>query len=191
MRCGSIHPSKPEVACTIKLDTDSNHPDHYDRKANVDWPNLDWVPDRKVVHVNKRAAIQVAADAAKATGQPDRVGRPPTPAEHLAEQRPVQADVPAEAVQAWSRDDWVEGAYTVLVGWIRSHPGQQFTTPEDIWPLLTAPREMRAMVLPVRRAIKHGLMAEVGAKRLRETYRTRDGVEFPMNKLVPIYRGTQ
>lgn len=75
----------------------------------------------------------------------------------------------------------------IFMDYLKTH-AEPFTTPEDIWPLIRRPAEMRSMVVVVRRMVSRGLMAEVGAKRLSGTYHTREGDEFKMNKLVPIYQ---
>lgn len=186
MNCNAPHPSIEGVVCTQREGAQP-HPFHLDRKSGIDWPNEAFEPPRSVVH-SRGKGKKKAEEIAKGNPEPPRVGAPPSPEEHLDRQRP-QTDVPADAVAEWSKDAWVDRTYATLVAWVRQNGASVFTTPEDIWPLIDAPREMRAMVLPVRRAIKNGIIIEVGAKRLRDTYRTRDGVEFAMNKLVPIYQG--
>ncbi len=84
-------------------------------------------------------------------------------------------------------DDWVEYALGVLRKFLAERT-TDFTTPEDLWPLVVSPPERRKMTEVVNIAVKRGWMREVAAVRLRGTYRTQDGHEFKMNKLVPVYR---
>lgn len=66
---------------------------------------------------------------------------------------------------------------------------EPFTTPEVLWPLLDSPpTDMRSLSTIVQAALRQGKMTEVGFVRLRDTYRTRDGVTFKMNKIVAKYR---
>lgn len=66
---------------------------------------------------------------------------------------------------------------------------EPFTTPEVLWPLLDSPpTDMRSLSTIVQSALRQGKMTEVGFVRLRDTYRTRDGVTFQMNKIVARYR---
>lgn len=66
---------------------------------------------------------------------------------------------------------------------------EPFTTPEVLWPLLDSPpTDMRSLSTIVQAALRQGKMAEVGFVRLRDTYRTRDGVSFEANKVVPRYQ---
>jgi len=94
-----------------------------------------------------------------------------------------------EIKRGWSatKEAWLAEARKVLHDYCRQH-GAPFTTAEDIWPLLDAPGEMRAFVTPVQHALRRRWMVEVGSKRLRGVYVTRDGREFEENKLVPVYQ---
>lgn len=94
--------------------------------------------------------------------------------------------IPPEAQAKWAKDVWVPYAEGVFTDFLRTR-AEPFTTAEDVWPLLYAPEEKRAMALVTQRLTKAGAISEVGAKRLRGIYRTRDGVAFAENKLVPIY----
>lgn len=94
-----------------------------------------------------------------------------------------------EMTVAWAerKAEWLRQAKRVLHTFCQQHEGD-FTTAEDVWPLLDSPGEMRAFVVPVRHALRSRWMTEVGARRLSGLYTTADGVQFQMNKLVPVYR---
>lgn len=98
----------------------------------------------------------------------------------------IRPGVPEEATEAWSKEAWTEQTYQTFVRFVAERT-EPFTTAEDFWPLIDAPREKRAMTIVVQRALRAGLIIEVGAKRLDKVYRSRDGVEFAMNKFAPIY----
>lgn len=89
----------------------------------------------------------------------------------------------------WSEDAWLKHAWDVLGDFLAERT-EPFTTAEHLWPLLPDPLpdvDRRILVRTVRRAVREGLIREDGARRLRDTYRTADGTEFTIGKLVPIY----
>lgn len=174
--CKAPHPEDAERRCQR---AEGTHADHSDREGI--WPN------EKV-----REALRI-----KRAHGTNRRGRKKSPHQELvgiaaSGARGIRefngGGVPVEAEQAWSKQAWLPYATETFRTFLREHPGREFTTAEDVWPLLETPEEMRAMVVVVRTMLREHGMVEVGAKRLKGTYRTKDGVEFAENKLVPIYR---
>lgn len=163
-KCGEVHPDTGWV-CGLKSVTHKFHACHAGSWRNEDWagPNA---PAAKPAQTKSLLAL---------AGQITR----PAPS----------TGPPSEAVAAWSREDWVAQTKTALRAFLvtRTEP---FTTAEDFWPQVDAPDEhsMRAMVQPVQYALKQCWMVEVEARRLRGIYTTRNGIQFSMNKLVPVYR---
>jgi hypothetical protein len=161
--CSAPNPEHPEVLCDKPLPC---HYMHESRAEEMAWPGKP--PSPVPPASSRRARMKEIADSippSKKTGPPD-----------LREHQHQVRD-PA----------WVEYASEVLHTYCREHQ-QPFTTPEHLWPLLDAPEEKRQMHQPVRRALGQRWMSEVGSRRLRDIYRTRDGVEFQLNKLVPVYQ---
>jgi hypothetical protein len=143
---------------------------HLSRTHDIDWDGPPAVTRRS----RRKQALDIAGAVAPAT----RTGAPTLPVVRTPALSEYQGQV--------LFPEWVEHASKVLHGFLRTRH-EAFTTPEDLWPLLDAPEEMREMVQVVRRALRGKWMTEVAAKRLTGVYRTRDGVEFKMNKLVPVY----
>lgn len=86
---------------------------------------------------------------------------------------------------------WVRYAINVLHEFLKTRRSP-FTTPEHVWPLLVEPPHVVADPRKRMRAVRNhavacGWMREVDSVRLRDTYRTRDGAEFKMNKIVPVF----
>lgn len=173
--CGAQHP-EGEGRC---IKPESGHADHYDGTRG--WTDPEIAERMRIVREQgarreggkagtRRHLVQIAAGGARGVREFRGGGGPPPAAE-----------------ERWSRETWVPYAKGVLFDFLRQHPGE-FTTAEDVWPLLDAPQEMRAMVLVVRAGLKEKAMHEVRAKRLRGEYRTKDGVVFAENKLVPVYQ---
>lgn len=95
---------------------------------------------------------------------------------------------PGEAVErTWKaqQDAWLAQAKDALRLVCQT---QETFTGEQVWALVDDIRERRAMVLVVRHGLKAGWMHEDHAIRVHGVWRTRDGAEFPLNKLVPVYR---
>jgi hypothetical protein len=99
---------------------------------------------------------------------------------------PPVSGPPPQAIENWAtaQEAWLVQAQIALRQVCRTH--KRFTT-DDVWPLVDNPRERRAMVMVVQHGLRHGWMAEVSAQREHGVWTTRDGVTFPLNKLVPIY----
>lgn len=182
-RCASVHPEDPDRSCLV---AGGVHADHMDSQGT--WPNPE-VTER--IEVRQRQSVRRSkankGHLRKIAAEGIRGRREFLETERRA--RGIQVGIPPEAVGKWAKDVWLAYAEEVFVEFlsIRTEP---FTTAEDVWPLLYAPEEMRAMSLVTQRMVRQGRMREVGAKRLRGVYRTRDGVEFAENKLVPLYQPT-
>lgn len=170
--CGEVHPDKPEVVCDKQVPC---YVMHHSRVTNDVW---DGEQDPRTVVPKGKSRAKELADLASHV-EPSKKAGPPLPL-----RRPHQQSEYENPVQD---PEWVNNAVKVFHDFL-SDRAEDFTTPEDLWPLLDSPREMREMVQVVRRALRQKWIEEVAAKRLNGVYRTRDGVEFKMNKLVPIYR---
>ena len=107
------------------------------------------------------------------SGRADRTGPPGGP--------------PASAANAWhrEREQWLKEATEALRTVCETN--ETFTN-KEVWARVDDTQERRAMVIVVRTGIRNGWMEEESAMRVRDTWSTRDGVEFPLNKLVPVYR---
>lgn len=114
--------------------------------AGQTWPN-----EETAALMDRPKATEVLRDRAGKAAAPDHVDPARDP---IALDRP-SPDVPVEAEMAWSRDAWVSQAEVAFHAFLRSRR-EEFTTPEHVWPLLDQPREMRALVLVVRRHGRHG-----------------------------------
>lgn len=93
----------------------------------------------------------------------------------------------AEDAHPTSPEEWLEEAYEIFHQWLAEH-SEPFTTPQHIWPMLDTPTSMRILSVVVQRLLREGAMGQVGSVRLRDTYRTRDGTMFSINKMVPLYQ---
>lgn len=168
-RCGVAHPDRIEVSCRAKGD----HADHV--SGPYIWTNTEWIEAQPTAPVRRGTALQRIRAAARRAEVQAPIGPPRT-------------GIPNEAREAWNRDEWMDYAHGEFFRFITGR-AQSFTTPEDFWPLIVAPREKRALSIVVQAALRKGQIEESGEfKRLRGVYRTSDGVEFAMNKVVPIYR---
>lgn len=165
-RCQDAH---PEGDALCRLPEGESHPHHTD--GSLWWPNED-----------------VLAELARRPAKiPERRGRSRSTATKGSTKLMREARGRMEG-QTTDPSVWQGQVYETLRGFLGEHP-DPFTTPEDLWPLLDDPAvDRKNMSAVVGRALREGLMVEVGSKRLRDTYRTRDGVEFKMNKIVPIYQ---
>lgn len=179
--CHAEHPDHPGARC--RLDP-GNHERHLSTKGS--WPNTEFVG---------MTAAEVATRK-PATG--GRKKRQEQTARSLGDLIAIRAKAAAaaaggpstltdEMAEKWDATPWVDAAKRVTLRWLSEHP-EPFTTAEHWWPLLNQPEEMRAMVRVVQAHLRAGRMVEVGTKRLTDTYRTRDGHEFAMNKKVPVYQ---
>jgi hypothetical protein len=140
---------------------------HFDSSLHAHWAGVEAPSIRSASTSRSRVAV-----AAQALSRPPRTGPPTT--------------VPPAAAQRWISTDqeWLACAKQALHRVATLMP--QFTT-GDVWPLLDAPVEKRMMSLVVTHGVRLGWMHETGARREKGVYRTRDGVEFPLNKLVPVF----
>lgn len=179
-RCGTRHPEERERTCVLAAGGHDHHAD-----ALGIWPNPEVLERVEIARTHrpskKGSRAKMLGLAAKASA--DRI-------EFLRGERQEQAaslGVPAEAMQAWSKDAWQAYAERVLTDFLKTRT-EPFTTAEHVWPLLDKPEEMRSLARLVQRLLRSKQIEEVGAVRLRGEYQTRDGYRFAENKLVPIYR---
>lgn len=165
MTCGATHESG--VRCDLPT---GQHPVHTGLvpgsipPRGVDWPNEEYIAPLK--HRSK--------------GQREQ---------HKAMLRAAVAQDPLDAMVAhWeaTKTQWLADAKRTLHEFCRGRV-EPFTTPQDVWPLLDAPGEMRAFTVVVQHALRRRWITEVGSRRLRGGFTTRDGRAFEMNKLVPVY----
>lgn len=172
--CGQEHPDLPGVTC-------DKHPHpygwHANRGSGAAWAGLE-PPARKKTKATTRVQ-QIASQVASSPAS-RRVGPPPAGMS--------EADRQVLAEQAWQRDraQWLGQARDAIH---RVCLERDTLTLGDVWPLLDDTPERRAMVLAVRYARSQGWMEETGtAVRPQSDWVTRDGVRFPLNKYVPVYR---
>jgi hypothetical protein len=96
----------------------------------------------------------------------------------------VRSGAPSAAVERWDRTDWVRDTTAALRALCEDHT--TFTT-GDLWSRIDDVPDRRAMVSVVRNGLRRGWMTEAGGERV-DRYRTRDGHEIPINKIVPVYQ---
>jgi hypothetical protein len=170
--CGKAHPDRPEVTCDKDIPCWGFHANV---RADVEWDGLP-LPTKETKEQAKER-LRVARDK---TAPADTTGRPV-----LEVQQPS-----GEVLKAWEEvaGNWIGHAKKVLYEYCKEHA--LFTT-REVWLLLDNPpgTDRRKMVVVTRHAVTQGWMAESGQyERQTEPYMTRDGISFPMNKPVPIYR---
>lgn len=117
-----------------------------------------------------------------------RDGKPKSGPSHPARMKMLRA----RAHMTGQVDDpevWTVQVLEILEGFLATHDGD-FTTPEDIWPLIPdSAVDGRAMRQVVRKALASGMIVDTGrTRRLGGGLHTADGTEFGMNKIVPVYR---
>lgn len=161
--CHEPHPDHPEVTCIKEAPCTGYH---------IAEDGQPWGYTPVESKARKQTRIQGIVERAK---KPVRTG-PPT-------------SVPQEVEEAWQRDQgqWLKQAQQTFREFLVQRRSD-FTTPEHFWPLVDSPPQRRAFSLVVQQALRENWIVEVGAVRLRGTYETRDGQQFAMNKLVPVYR---
>lgn len=166
--CGQPHPNQPDMVCDKGA-----HPfgAHMHAVSGTVWEGL---PVPVVKRKGKRGDVSRVAQVIERIGERGKRTGPPI------------SGPPVQAVAAWERDQgaWLTEAKAALRQVAQSR--SRFTT-GDVWPLVDAPAEKRAMVQVVRHGLRAGWMIEDGAERVHGEYLTRDGVSFPLNKLVPVY----
>lgn len=171
--CEATLPNRPDVVCQK-----GEHPwgAHINMDAGVSWPGnpMPERPKKARGDQSRLAGIQRAIDE---YGHGNTKTGPPT----------VQQGPPVQAVRSWSerREQWLTEAKAAL---LRVCESQETFTTGNVWALVDDTPERRAMVLVVRHGLRLGWMHEESAMRMHDDWRTRDGVSFPLNKLVPIYR---
>lgn len=172
--CGAECPSNPEIICEKQKDCTVVHISFSTGEA---WPGEpEPTPQRR--RTIRQTLIEMGS----------RITREESAGDPILEI--TGRDGRSEYENQIQEAEWVVYATQVFYDFLldRTEP---FTTPEDLWPLLEPPKEMREMVQVVRRALREGWIKEIAAKRLNGTYVTKgEAVAFKMNKLVPIYRST-
>lgn len=163
-RCGD---ADEDSLCILP---DGKHGHHTD--GDRWWPN----PEVLAEQANKPKKIEERRGRAKSAAS----------AESRAVLRDIRADMTGRHIDP---EGWREHVLKVLASFLEDHDGD-FTTPEDIWPLIEEPDvDRRNMQKVVQTALRSGLIARTGrTKFLGDTYYTADGHPFEMNKYVPIYR---
>lgn len=168
--------------CTARSETGAQcllsgvgHLDHYSL-GGVAWPN------EEARQARERAPKKTSGSKARVETQKElrQMASRATP---FARVNPISDTTPTVPAEQWPAHA-AQVLHRLLL--TRAEP---FTTPEVLWPLLDSPEgDMRALSVIIQAALREGKMAEVGFLRLRDTYRTKDGVEFRINKVVPRYR---
>jgi hypothetical protein len=170
--CHEPHPERPEVLCDKPVPCLGFHAN---LEADLDWGVQD-LSTRTTAQTRKAKVIEIVGSAVRE----EKVG-PPVAA---------RAVPSAEVVESWERNagDWLDQATATVKRCCERMP--MFTT-REIWLLLPNPPggDRRKFTVAIDRAKRLGWMEESGTFQ-RETakYVTADGVEFGMNKAVPIYR---
>lgn len=164
----------------VCLAQEGPHGDHIAKGGNT-WPNEMVLSQAQ--HRSKGLTVQAIVAGARPSSTAAR-----DTGHLLLTQSPrgVGESIPAEARQAWSQQDWTKATEQRFREFLLTR-AEPFTTAEDFWPLITAPQQMRALSVVVQSALRQEWLCEQGAVRLRGLYRSADGVEFKMNKLVPVY----
>lgn len=174
-RCGAVHPEDSTRVCILK---GTGHGDH------VDGSGKPWTDHQRVEQV--KANTQTRRSKKRSATM-----RSITKRARDGKRRIIAGDegpgLDPQIVGVWQQDEWQTYAGPIVERFLTECP-TEFTTAEDVWPLLEKPEEMRAMSVLVQSLLRAGWIEEVAAKRLRGTYHTKDGHEFAENKLVPVYR---
>lgn len=186
--CGAEHPEFPEVTCIKPLAAC-----FVVHNARRGIEPLTWTSDRpRPVAVTNRPKVNAAAARAKAKAEAEAAEAAAKAAAAAAgvDIKVVgvdgEGDIPPEAEKAWSNSEWA-GHTKVLLRRFLSQRTTRFTTAEDFWPLVNIGPDMRAMSVVVQHGLREGWMEKQDAVYLRDTYTTRDGVKFKMNKIAPYY----
>lgn len=169
--CEHENPAVPGMLCDKPP-----HPfgAHMHREPLTVWPGL-AMPQRGQRGPRGERAREVTRRIEQ-SGRASRTGAPQ-----------VGSAPPKEAEESWreTQEKWLVQATAALREVCEQM--EEFTN-EAVWARVDNIREKRAMVLVVRHGLRAGWMHEDHAVRIKGTWRTRDGVEFPLNKLVPVYR---
>ena len=169
--CGHEHPSQPGVHCDK-----AQHPfgAHMHRGTGTVWAGV-AAPVR--TRGAKGGRVRQIVDAIESSGLAESTGPP-----RLPSQGP-----PPQAARSWQEQQraWIAAARAALRKVCETN--ETFTN-ELVWARVDDIRERRAMVLVTRYGLRAGWMHEDHAVRVKGTWATRDGHEFPLNKLVPVYR---
>ena len=168
-KCGSEDPAVPGLLCDKPP-----HPfgAHFNMSSMTTWAGVP-MPQRKGKGP-RGGRVTDLVRTIEASGNAERTG-PPT------------LGPPKAATLTWEqrRARWLEEAKEALR---QVCLGNETFTNEQVWARVDDVSERRAMVLVTRHGLRNGWMHEDHAIRVHGTWRTRDGQEFPLNKLVPVYR---
>jgi hypothetical protein len=169
-RCGDV--KEPEGwVCDMPAGRHAYHSVNVGRDLRT-WPN-------------EQVLSQQAARSSRPGGRRERY----TQANVIAAAvRPVTHAVPkASPSPVFDRPGWVLATSRAFHDFCLNR-AEPFTTAEHFWPTIEAPAEMRALSQVIQAALRKGWIGEVGSRRLNDTYRSKDGIEFKMNKIVPVYQ---
>jgi hypothetical protein len=175
-RCPATHPQDETRHCLAR----GGHASHMDAQGS--WENVGYAEQVKDAMEAAREAKRGKRKGSKLRGIMSDA-REGYQAILAGDEGP---GLDPEIVGRWHQDEWQSYAGKIIDEFLAGRT-EYFTTAEDIWPLLDAPEEMRQISVLIRSYKARGLIVEAASKRLRGTYRTKDGVEFQENKLVPVY----
>lgn len=167
--CGEEHPEQPGLSCDKPT-----HPfgSHFHRDSAAVWDGVP-LPQRTRRGASRVLEVVKAMDehgSGRKTGPPSVEDGPPPR---------------AESFWRLEQERWLERAKQALKQVCEAN--ETFTN-EAVWLLVPDIRERRAMVIVTRHGLRSGWMHEDSAVRVKGDWRTADGVTFPLNKLVPVYR---
>ncbi len=84
--------------------------------------------------------------------------------------------------------EWRQESLPILIRWIRARGQKNFTT-RDIWPLLDAPPgDMRVMGALMGDLVRRGHAVRVGVELTPADATTKNGVTFPYNRPITVFR---
>lgn len=174
-RCNASDPDNPEHLCRKPPDEHEYHAGRTGTWVNPDYsgPTMDDYRTRRPSKGGRKRKMAALVGPTESAPLPPLSGG---------------TGVPPEAAECWDAQEWTAQAKATVRSWLDENSDRPFTTAEDWWPLLDRPEEMRAMSRVVQSLLREGEIEEVGSKRLRGVYCTRDGHSFSENKLVPVYR---
>ncbi len=171
--CGHENPANTALTCDK-----SPHPfgGHMHRESMAVWPGL-AMPERRTKGGPKGERVKGVVRAIEESGNAIATGPP----------GPHRQQAMSQIERSWrqTQDEWLRLAREALRE-VCEH-NETFTN-ELVWANVDDIKQRRAMVLVIRYGLKAGWMHEDHAVRVTGTWRTRDGAEFPLNKLVPVYR---
>jgi hypothetical protein len=155
--------------------------------VGVDWPNDDYVPPKHFATRGQRAKHMEYLREAVTSHLRSAESVPSDPlVEPVSQESVGRARAATAAQEEYLREKWCREALEAI-GQVCAL-GKDFTTAEDVWPLLDWPGDGRIMDRPVREALKAGMMTRIGTRYLGGVYHSRDGHAFKQNKHASLYR---